>query len=181
MNGRKEIKKRKNEMLKFIDILDRTSTLVALLVGILVLIMTISVLREVIGRYAFNSPTEWVLEFCEYGLLLLVYLGGAYTLLVDGHVKIDLFYYRWSNRGKYISDIFSSVLGLIYCGVLIWQGYRLAIGSYKTNAVSSGALPWPLFPLQIVVPIGCILLGLQLCSKIYRAKRSMLNDKKERD
>jgi len=171
----------RNKIMGIINALDRISSQIGLSVGILVLIMTICVLREVIGRYIFNSPTEWVLEFCEYSLLFLVYLGGAYTLLVDGHVKVDLFYNRWSKKRKCIADAFSSFLGIIYCSVLVWQGFRLAIHSYKSGSVSSGALEWPLFPLQIVVPIGCILLGLQLCAKIYRSITLEADDREERN
>ena len=142
---------------------------IGLIVGCLVLFMTIAILREVIGRYLFNDPTAWALELSEYSLLFLAYLGAAYTLLVEGHVKVDIFYNRWSLKTRSIADVISSLIGMVYCAVLIWQGSKLALMSLEHGAVSSGAMGLPLFPLQIIVPIGSALLLLQFIGRIYHS------------
>ena len=159
--------------LGFIKGLDGFNYYCGVAVSFLILAMTLAILREIIGRYIFNSPTAWVLEFCEYSILFLIYLGGAYTLLIGGHVKIDIISKRWSLRTRSIADIISSVIGMLYLAVLIWQGIKMALHSLASGALSSGAVAWPLFPLQMIVPIGCFLFLLQFISIIYRSLKNI--------
>ena len=60
---------------------------------------------EVIARFVFNSPTNWVHEsmFLMYGMQYM--LAGAYAYREDQHVRVDVFYIKFSPRGKAIADI----------------------------------------------------------------------------
>ena len=55
---------------------------------------------EVIARFAFNSPTNWVHEsmFLMYGMQYM--LAGAYAYREDQHVRVDVIYTKFSPRGK---------------------------------------------------------------------------------
>ena len=69
---------------------------------------------EVVARYVFNSPTNWVHEsmFLMFGMQYL--LCGAYAYREESHVRVDIFYSRFSPRGKAIADIITSVLFFIF-------------------------------------------------------------------
>ena len=51
---------------------------------------------EVIARFAFNSPTNWLHEsmFLMYGMQYM--LAGAYAYQCDQHVRVDVFYVKFS-------------------------------------------------------------------------------------
>ena len=68
---------------------------------------------EVIARYVFNSPTNWVHEsmFLMYGMQYM--LCGAYAYREDQHVRVDVIYTKFSARGKAIADIITSVFFFI--------------------------------------------------------------------
>ena len=55
---------------------------------------------EVIGRYVFNSPTNWVHEstFLMFGMQYMI--AGAYAYRGESHVRVDLIYSKLSPRGK---------------------------------------------------------------------------------
>src|SRR3546814_11636194 len=59
---------------------------------------------EVVARYIFNSPTNWVHEsmFLMFGMQYL--LSGGYCLREDSHVRVDVIYERFSERTKAIID-----------------------------------------------------------------------------
>src|SRR3546814_20585741 len=59
---------------------------------------------EVVARYIFNSPTNWVHEsmFLMFGMQYL--LSGGYVLREDSHVRVDVIYERFSERTKAIID-----------------------------------------------------------------------------
>ena len=69
---------------------------------------------EVIARFVFNSPTNWVHEsmFLMYGMQYM--LCGAYAYREDQHVRVDVFYTKFSPRGKAIADIITSVFFFIF-------------------------------------------------------------------
>ena len=80
---------------------------------------------EVIARFVFNSPTNWVHEsmFLMFGMQYM--LAGAYAYREDQHVRVDVFYAKFSPRGKAIADIITSVFFFIFIGTMLVD--RLAL------------------------------------------------------
>ena len=137
--------------------------------GALTGIMIITGLREVVGRYFFRFPSDWSLELNGYLLVGLVYLSAAYTELVDGHIRIDYIYIRFKGKTKKIADAFISIIGLCWSAIVVWLGAKLAWHSYIEGARSADAMMWPLFPSQVVIPIGASLLGFVLICKLLNS------------
>ena len=136
--------------------------------GGLTVVMMVAVMREVVGRYFFHLPSDWSLELCGYLLVGLAYLGASYTEVVEGHIRIDFLYNRFKGRTKTVVDIIIPCIGACWCGMVLWQGGRLAFHSLKIGARSADAMMWPLFPSQILVPVGAALLFLILIGKIIK-------------
>jgi TRAP-type C4-dicarboxylate transport system permease small subunit len=141
--------------------------------GSMAFVMMAAVIREVGGRYFFNAPTDWAVDLNAFLMVGLVYLGSAYTTINDGHVRADFFYARILGRKKALLDIFIDIICLFYVGVLIWQGWLLAYESIVYSAVSSGGVRWPLFPFQLLVPIGGVLVVLCLLVRMFVNIRSL--------
>ena len=82
---------------------------------------------EVLARYVFNSPTNWVHEsmFLMFGMQYL--LSGAYAYKEDQHVRVDVLYSKLSTRGKAICDIITSVFFFIFIGAMLWTGIALRV------------------------------------------------------
>jgi len=72
-------------------------------------------------RYFFNRPTIWVWEMNGFLLCVFVALGGGYTLLVRGHVRVDIVYDYLSTRSKAIMDLLTSFFIFLFLGILLWQ------------------------------------------------------------
>jgi TRAP-type mannitol/chloroaromatic compound transport system permease small subunit len=123
---------------------------------------------EVIGRYVFNSPTNWVHEsmFLMYGMQYM--LAGAYAYREDQHVRVDVIYSQFSPRGKAAADIFTSVFFFIFIGVMFWTSWRFAadsIGNDEHSFTEWGVQYWP---IKVMMPIGAALLLLQGLSKLIK-------------
>lgn len=138
------------------------------LAGGVTLVMMVAIVREVVGRYFFHSPSDWSLELSEYLLVALAYIGAPYTELSEGNIRIDFIYDRFTPRLRAWVDVFIYCVGLLWSGMLGWQGWRLAWESWELDARSSEAMAWPLFPSQVLVPIGALLLCLILVRKLVR-------------
>ena len=133
--------------------------------GALAFVMMLAIIREVAGRYFFNAPTDWSVDLNAFLLVGMVYLGSAYTTIVDGHVRADFFYARISGRPKAWLDMFIDSVCIYYCSMLVWEGWRLAYDSLVYGEGSSGGVRWPLFPFQVLVPLGALLVILGILAR----------------
>jgi len=153
--------------------LDKFSNELGWISGGLTLVMMGAVVREVLGRYLFDNPSDWSLELSCYLVVAMGYLASAFTELRDRHIRIDFIYERFRGRTKQIVDIIIALVGLIWSSVLVWQGSRIALHSLITNARSETIMRWPLFPAHAMVPVGAFLLCLVLVGKIVKGVSSL--------
>jgi TRAP-type mannitol/chloroaromatic compound transport system permease small subunit len=123
---------------------------------------------EVLARFVFNSPTNWVHEsmFLMFGMQYM--LSGAYAYREDQHVRVDVFYSKFSVRGKAIADIISSVFFFIFTLTMLWTGWRFAadaVANHETSFTEWGIQYWP---VKLTIPIGAALIVLQGLSKLIK-------------
>ena len=120
-------------------------------------------------RKVFNTSSNAYLEIQWYLFAAVFLLAAGYTMLRQGHVKIDVISGRFSKRTQIWIDIIGLagfVLPLVY--VVIHLSMPLAIRSYVMNEYSSnagGLIRWPVFAL---LPLGFALLGMQAISELIK-------------
>jgi TRAP-type mannitol/chloroaromatic compound transport system permease small subunit len=109
------------------------------------------------------------LEIQWYLFGALVMLGAPYTLRLNEHVRVDVFYGRLSTRRQIWIDILGAVLFLLPAvGLIGWMSWPMfyeswAIGETSPNA--GGLVRWP---IKIFVPLGFLLLFLQGLSELIK-------------
>jgi len=150
-------------MKKFLYIIDRTNEIVFKAIMWLIFPLFFSLFYEVVARYGFRSPTIWSydLTYMLYGTMFI--LCSPYVLGKNKHVRIDLFYERFSPKVKNLVD---AILYVVFffpaITVLLYKGIEYAITSWKIGE-TSGASPWrpPLYPLKTIFAIALFLLLFQ--------------------
>jgi TRAP-type mannitol/chloroaromatic compound transport system permease small subunit len=132
---------------------------------------------EVIARFVFNSPTNWVHEsmFLMYGMQYM--LCGAYAYREDQHVRVDVFYTKFSPRGKAIADIVTSVFFFIFILTMTWTGARFAMDAINNHEVSFTEWGIQYWPVKLTIPIGAALIVLQGLSKLIKDVMILTNKK----
>ena len=132
---------------------------VSCLTGCLVVLICFDVLT----RYLLKSSKVWVVEL-EWHLFALVFLLGAgYALKHDRHVRVDLFYMKFSEKGKAWVNLIGTLIFLIpWCSIILMMGYGFAHRSW----IQGEASPNPnglgaLYLIKFAIVIGFILLLLQ--------------------
>ena len=123
---------------------------------------------EVVARFIFNSPTNWVHEsmFLMFGMQYM--LSGAYAYREDQHVRVDVVYAKFSPRGKAIADIITSVFFFIFIGTMVVTGYRFAADSVAFGEHSFTEWGIQYWPVKLAIPIGAGLLLLQGVAKLIK-------------
>jgi C4-dicarboxylate transporter, DctM subunit len=140
---------------------DRFIVGTGLLGGILIVLNGLFVSYEVIVRYLFNSPTTWVMEISIYVTMASTFLSLAYTLREKAHVKVDFITNYLSGRTLILLEIFTSLLAILYCLILGWEGLKVAVTAYRNWELSPSVLRVPVFIPQIFIPFGSAILTLE--------------------
>lgn len=129
----------------------------------LTLAMVLITFAVVILRYVFSIGFVWLQESYVWLHGVVFMLGAGYTLLHDGHVRVDIFYREASPRGKAIIDLMGALLLLLpFVVMIVWVSWPYALVSWQRleGSREAGGLPG-LFLLKSVLVAFCVLLGLQ--------------------
>ena len=125
----------------------------------------------VVMRYIFGFGSIFIQEIIVYQHALIIMMGAGYTLYVDGHVRLDVFYRDADFRKKQIINIIGAAVFLlpmcIIIGVYSWpyvyQSWHVLEGSKETSGIPA------VFMLKTCVLIFSVLLFLQGISIILRS------------
>jgi len=155
------------------DSLDAINTAIASALRWLVVIMVFVQFGIVLGRYVFGVNSIAMQESVLYLHATFFMLGAGYTLLVDGHVRVDIFYARLSDEGRRRIDIFGhlcllmpAMLTLLYWS---WPSVRNSWAILE-GPISVGGIE-AVFLLKSLIPAFCILVMMQSTAILIRLLR----------
>jgi TRAP-type mannitol/chloroaromatic compound transport system permease small subunit len=153
---------------KVTDFIDGLSTKVGLFVAWWAVIAVFAYYYEVVARFIFNSPTNWVHEsmFLMFGMQYV--LCGAFAYCEDQHVRVDVIYTKFSTRGKAIADIITSLFFFTFIVTLLVTSYRFASDAISVGEVSFTEWGIQYWPVKLMLPIGAALMTLQGISKLIK-------------
>lgn len=121
------------------------------------------VVIEVGGRYIFNHPTNWSydLQWMFYGAM--VFLGGAYGIKADVHVKADVFYDMFKPRTKAVIRILCYLLLFFpFAIAFVNASYGLMANAWILKETSPYTSWNPLTgPIKTVMFVSAVMLLLQ--------------------
>lgn len=153
--------------LKFSGLVDRLSDLMCMLGGIMVAIMTLIVTYSSLARYFFNAPVGWSEEASIYLMIWGIYLGIAATFKDDKHVAVDVVMEKLSPRHQRWAHWFHYSAALVFLIVLFWKGVDMVRLSHGMDSRSI-ATEFPLHFIELAVPVGVLLLILQVFAKLLK-------------
>jgi TRAP-type C4-dicarboxylate transport system permease small subunit len=156
-------------------LIERVSNAFTVLSGVLIVLMAFLASYGVIRRYIFESPEPYSYELSMMFLLWTFVLALAYLEKLDGHLRVDFFVVLLPKRIRaFLLSVVGPVAGFIFCAVLTWEGWTVAMYSLETGEKSMSIWAVPLFPVKIVIPIGygllCIVLLLKIIQGILKTK-----------
>ena len=146
--------------IRFVDGLnERVGRVVSWLTAVLVAVVCYDVFTRYLLKNSLVAVQE--LEWHLFGLIFL--LGAAYSLKHDQHVRVDVFYSRFSARKKAWVNLIGSVLFLIpFCIIVIVSSQYFVVSAFHIGETSPdpGGLP-ARWVLKAAIPLGFVLLLLQ--------------------
>jgi TRAP-type mannitol/chloroaromatic compound transport system permease small subunit len=142
-------------------VIDSISDWTGKISSFLIIVITGVILFEIIARYIFARPTTWAFEISLALYGIYVALLGAYVLVTDGHVNVDIVYARLSPRTKAGVSLFSWLIFFLWCGALVWTGWIRGWESLLIGERESTAFGCPIYPIKFSLAVGGSFLFLQ--------------------
>ena len=134
---------------------------------VLLVFMMLSVCFEVVSRYFFGRGIIWVIEFSEYILLYITFLGTTWVLKNEGHIEMDVVISLLNQKTQLIFSVVTSIVGALVCIVIAWIGAVVALDHLRRGLHQPTLVQFPDFPLFAVIPVGSFLLFVQFLRRAY--------------
>ena len=132
---------------------------------------------EVFFRYVLNNPTPYTYDasWMMYGAL--IFLGGAYALADDVHVRADIFYNMLKNRGKFIINVICYPLFFFSAmAALLYATYGQLINAFVFGEMSTVTSFRPLmWPIRAILFFSFVILTLQGLVKFFGIIRTFFS------
>lgn len=149
---------------RFVDAFNRKVGIVAMfLIFVMLGILTYSSISK-----AFLLPANWTLESAQFVMAAYYMLGGAWAMQMDDHVRMDLFYGRWSHRRRAITDIITAVALIGFLGFLLFGG--ISSSAYAINYGEKSYSAWAPYmaPIKLIMTFGILMMLLQSFSALFK-------------
>lgn len=135
------------------------------------LIIVILTFLIVLLRYGFNIGWIAMQESVMYFHAMIFLLGSAYTLRVNEHVRVDIFYRQFGPVSKARVDFFGTLFFLLPVNFFIllmsWD-YVLNAWSILESSPESGGLPL-VFMLKSLILLFVLSMNLQGAAELIRS------------
>ena len=95
-------------------------------------------------------------------------LGGGFSLLLKGHVRMDLLYGRWSEKTQATVDAFTSLFLIFYLVFLLVGAYSSIEYAIMYGQRNRSAWAPLMAPIKIIMGTGVVLMLLQVIATFFK-------------
>lgn len=125
----------------------------ALLAGLMLVWLMVSVITSVVMRNLGLQPFAWLFTSAEYGLLYMTMLGAPWLVREKGHVHIELVTAALPARPRRILSRAVAAACVLVCSILAWKGAELVMTNIERGDFDTRAYYFPRWMLTIAFPL----------------------------
>ena len=145
----------------------------AILAAILMVAVMLTTTIKVVFRYGLREGLIGIDQISGTMLLYITFLGAAWVLRREEHVTLDLLVGRIGPEIRRQLLIWGSLAGAVVCLAISGFGTFETISSWQRGIRIPAELEIPRAINLVVIPIGCLFLGLQFARRAWRHWRRM--------
>jgi TRAP-type mannitol/chloroaromatic compound transport system permease small subunit len=158
-----------NSLIKnYVKITDWICVKVGRITMYLVFVMMFILILSFVTRNIINFPLIWIIEMAQFVITAYYILGGSYSMITDDHVRMDLFYSRFSEKNKARMDAFTSIFLFFYLITLLYGSISSLNYTLETNQRLFTAWRPYVWPIKSLMTFGILLMLLQTLSMFFK-------------
>jgi C4-dicarboxylate transporter DctQ subunit len=126
-----------------------------------------TVFMEVVRRSLLSYSSIWAEEIARYAFIYIAWIGASSAIKERAHIRIDVIFHLFTQRGKAILFIIGDILTLILAVMAIWMSMESVLNSIHFGSVTHGlriSQAWFL----AAVPLGFLMMTFRLLQSIHR-------------
>lgn len=150
----------------FIRVVRSLSRAAGVVAALLIAAGVVVICEMVIERYGLNRTTVWQIDVVTYSIVAATFIGSPYVLLHRGHVNVDILPMYLGDRGRFWLALFTMVLSLAFCAVLLYLCTKFWHEAYENNWRSNTVWRARLWIPYLSMPVGLGLLVLQYLAEL---------------
>lgn len=140
-------------------------------IGLLLAVMLVIMTAGVVSRYLLPTVRIAYLDQLLPNLFVwLTMLGTAAAARRASHLGMTAILDRLPMRGYRVAVVVAVIVGLIFFGVLAWQGAGLVQNQMRRGSLS--AFGYPAWTISVAVPVGSVLAAIRIVQAAVVAWRS---------
>ncbi|MDR2612336.1 MAG: TRAP transporter small permease subunit [Deltaproteobacteria bacterium] len=152
----------------YVRVVDKVSTWTGRFTLYLLFVLMGILIVSSLSRFVLDKPIVWGVEMAQFTMVIYFTLGGAFALLMNSHVRMDILYSRWTRRRKAGMDTFNFFFLIVYLGLLLYGCVSSTAYSIHYNQHNNTAWGPPMAPVKIIIGIGLLLTILQAFSEFFK-------------
>ena len=153
---------------KYVRAVDAVNRVVGLFAMYLIFLMMGVLFYSSITK-TFFLPSLWTLEMAQFTMAAYYLLGGGYSMQMQSHVRMDLFYGNWKPKRKAWVDSLTIIALIIYLLFLLYGAISSTEYALKYGERSNSAWAPYLAPIKIIMTTGIVLMLLQAIAAFFRS------------
>ena len=152
----------------FVHAVDKTNTFVGKFSMYLVFAMIGILLYEPIARNLFGISSIWAVEMAQFTMAAYYLLGGGFSMILQGHVRMDLLYGKWPEKKQAKVDAVTDLFLLFYMVFLLFGAYSSIEYAVMYGETRNSAWAPYMAPIKIIMGIGVLLMLLQVVATFFK-------------
>jgi len=113
-------------------------------------------------------PSLWTLEIAQFMMVAYFLMGGAYSMQLDAHVRMDLLYGQWSTRTQTWVDSITILFLIFYLFWLLYGGWSSTSYAIEYGERSYSSWRPYMWPIKVVMCIGIFMMLTQTVATLLR-------------
>jgi TRAP-type mannitol/chloroaromatic compound transport system permease small subunit len=152
----------------FVRAIDKMNTVIGKAVMYMVFLMIGILLYEPIARNLFGISSLWAIDMARFTMAAYYLVGGGYSMLLKGHVRMDLLYGKWSEKKQANVDAVTDIFLLFYMVFLLVGAYSSIEYAVMYGERKNTAWAPYMAPIKIIMGIGVLLMLLQVIATFFK-------------
>ncbi|MFC1877447.1 TRAP transporter small permease subunit [Thermodesulfobacteriota bacterium] len=152
----------------FVHAIDEMNTIIGKIIMYGVFLMIGILLYEPIARNLFGISSIWAIDMARFTMAAYYLLGGGYSLLLKGHVRMDLLYGQWPEKKQAKVDAITDVFLIFYIVFLLYGAYSSIEYAVMYGERKNTAWAPYMAPIKIIMGTGVLLMLLQVIATFFK-------------
>ncbi len=152
----------------YVKYVDYISTKFGRLAMYSIFLMILVLLLGAITRNILNIPLSWTVEMAQFIITGYYIVGGAYSMQLKDHVRMDLLYDHWSKKTRARVDVVTSFFLLFYLLTLFFGSISSTMYAIEYGQRNFSQWNPSMIPIKLIMVFGIFLMILQTISTFFK-------------